>query len=45
MDGGPTGKYCPIEPKTRGVNCSDFVAQELSYGAIMNHINFKMEYN
>ena len=39
MDGGPTGRYCPIVPEeTRGVNCSDFVAQEISYGAIMNRV-------
>ena len=39
MDGGPTGKICPIVPEeARGVNCSDFAAQEISYAAIMNRV-------
>ena len=39
MDGGETGKYCPVQPQeTRGVNCSDFVATEVDYVNIMQYI-------
>ena len=37
MDVIPTGKFCPVHPENaRGVNCSDKVANEISYSAIMN---------
>ena len=39
MDGGPTGKYCPITPQeSKGVNCSAGVSDEIPYAAVMNRI-------